>query len=110
MNVWDDLNKNIKSSSKQWLSWAKQHAREIGDAGIRHIERQDLLAERRQLVRRLGEEVVNRFIVEDKKTLRADTADIAEVLDRIRTIDERLVELAKTDEAEGTPPPEKTED
>jgi uncharacterized damage-inducible protein DinB len=55
MSVWNDLNDNFKQTSRQWLDWAKQHAQEVGEAGIRHIERQDLLGERKQLVHRMGE-------------------------------------------------------
>jgi hypothetical protein len=98
MNVWDDLNRNISKTSQQWLSWAKQHAHELGDAGIRHIERQDLLSERKQLVHRIGEEVVNRFLVAEKKTLRADSPEIEEHVERVRRIDARLAELETTDD------------
>ncbi|MDA3951546.1 MAG: hypothetical protein PF508_20225 [Spirochaeta sp.] len=98
MNVWDDLNRNISKTSQQWLSWAKQHAQELGDAGVRHVERQDLLSERKQLVHRIGDEVVNRFLVAEKKTLRPDSPEIAEHVERIRTIDERLSELGNTDD------------
>jgi len=97
MNVWDDLNKNLARTSRQWVSWAKQHAQELGDTGLRHIERQDLLGERKQLIQRIGEEVVNRFLVEEKKTLRSDTGEIEPQLQRVRTIDARLAELAARD-------------
>ncbi len=100
MNVWDDLQQNFSKRSREWLSWAKQHAQEIGDAGVRHIERQDLLSERRQLVHRIGDDAVNRFLLEEKKTLRADSAGIVEHLERIRKIDERLDELASSDVSE----------
>ena len=100
MNVWDDLQENFSKRSREWLSWAKQHAQEIGEAGVRHIERQDLLSERKQLVHRVGEDAVNRFLLEEKKTIRADTAGIAEHLERIRKIDERLGVLASSDEYE----------
>ncbi|MFP4210017.1 MAG: hypothetical protein ACLFR8_02145 [Alkalispirochaeta sp.] len=97
MNVWDDLNKNAAKTSRQWVSWAKQHAQEIGDAGLRHIERQDLLGERKQLIQRIGEEVANRFLVEEKKTLRSDAGEIEAHLQRIRVIDARLEELSARD-------------
>lgn len=100
MSVWDELNQNISDTSRKWLTWAKQHAQEIGDAGVRHIERQDLLSERKNLVQRIGEEVTNRFLIEQKKTLRADTADIAEILTRISVIDARLDALATSDDDE----------
>lgn len=98
MNVWDDLNRNISKTSQQWVSWAKQHAQELGDAGVRHIERQDLLSERKQLVHRIGEEVVNRFLVAEKKTLRVDSPEIEEPVERIRRIDARLAELSTSDD------------
>ena len=98
MSVWNDLNRNFSKKSKKWISWAKQHAQEIGEAGVRHIERQDLLSERKNLIRRIGEEVTNRFLIEEKKTLCADSAAMADILGRISAIDRRLEELATSDE------------
>ena len=100
MNMWKELNRNIKRSSNEWIAWARQHAKEIGDASIRHIERQDLLSERKQLTARLGEAAVNRFVTERKKTLRSDAPEISEICDRISLIDERLDQLAASDESE----------
>ncbi len=97
MNVWDEIQQNVSKRSREWLSWAKQHAQEIGEAGVRHIERQDLLSERKQLVHRIGEEVVNRFLVEDKKTIRQDSPEIREQLERIHMIDTRLSTLEASD-------------
>lgn len=98
MSIWNELNENLRHSSRQWLDWAKQHAQDIGDAGIRHIERQDLLSERKQLLQRLGEATADRFLVEDKKTIRQDSPGVREILERISAIDERLTVLSVADE------------
>jgi hypothetical protein len=100
MNVWDDLQQNFSKRSREWLSWAKQHAQEIGEAGVRHVERQDLLSERKQLVKRIGEEVTNRFLLKEMKTVRADSPEIKETILRIQTIDDRLAMLASIDRTE----------
>ncbi len=98
MSIWNELNENLRESSRQWLEWAKQHAQDIGDAGMRHIERQDLLSERKQLLQRLGEAVADRFLVEDKKTVRHDTPSVGPLLERISAIDERLAVLSVADD------------
>ncbi len=98
MSVWDELQHNVRNSTKQWLDWAHRHAQEIGDTSMRHIERQDLLAERRQLLLRLGESLADRFLVEGKKTVRSDSPEFREALDRVSEIDRRLDELAQADE------------
>jgi hypothetical protein len=98
MSIWNELNENLRQSSRQWLDWAKHHAQDIGDAGMRHIERQDLLSERKQLLQRLGEVTADRFLVEDKKTIRHDTAGVREILERISAIDERLSVLSVADD------------
>lgn len=97
MGVWDELQHNVRNSTRQWLDWAHHHAQEIGDTGMRHIERQDLLAERRQLLLRLGELLANRFLVEGKKTVRSDSPEFRAALERISEIDRRLEELAEAD-------------
>lgn len=110
MSIWNELNENLRHSSRQWLDWAKQHAQDIGDAGMRHIERQDLLSERKQLLQRLGEATADRFLVEDKKTIRHDSPGVREILERIAAIDERLTVLSVADdEGEDEPPAEKTD-
>lgn len=101
MKIWEELNENVKKSTKSWASWARQHAQEIGEAGMRHIERQDLLTERRQLHQRLGSLVATRFIVEEKKTLRAETGDVQPLLERLSAIEARLTVLEEGDRAEG---------
>lgn len=98
MSIWNELNENLRHSSRQWLDWAKQHAQDIGDASMRHIERQDLLSERKQLLQRLGEATADRFLVEDKKTVRHDSPGVRELLERISAIDERLTILSVADE------------
>jgi hypothetical protein len=100
MSVWNDLNDNLKQTSRQWLDWAKQHAQEVGEAGIRHIERQDLLSERKQIVHRVGEAIVDRFLVEEKKTVRSDSPGVGDLLERITRIDDRLQELSDADRDE----------
>ncbi len=105
MSIWNELNENLRHSSRQWLDWAKQHAQDIGDAGMRHIERQDLLSERKQLLLRLGEATADRFLVEDKKTIRPDSPGVREILERISAIDERLVVLSVADEEGDDEPP-----
>ena len=109
MSIWNELNENLRHSSRQWLDWAKQHAQDIGDAGMRHIERQDLLSERKQLLHRLGEATADRFLVEDKKTIRHDSPGVQEILERISAIDERLTVLSVADEEnEGDKPAKKS--
>ena len=100
MGIWNELNENLRQSSKQWLDWARQHAQEIGDAGMRHIERQDLLSERKQLLQRLGELVADRFLIEGKKTLRQDSPGVGDIMERLTVIDDRLSELSVADETE----------
>lgn len=97
MNVWDSVGENVKRSTRQWVSWAREHAREIGDAGIRHIERQDLLSERQKLYGLLGEMVARKFILEDQKTLRPGSPGIDELLERIGKVNSRLEELEAED-------------
>lgn len=107
MGIWNDLNRNLKESSREWVDWARQHAHEIGEAGLRHIERQDLLAERKQLLHRVGETVADRFLVENKKTLRRDSPGVAELLERVEAINTRLDEIALADQTpESGDPPE----
>ncbi|MEX2445495.1 MAG: hypothetical protein WD492_17995 [Alkalispirochaeta sp.] len=112
MSIWNELNENVRQSSRQWLDWAKQHAQDLGDAGMRHIERQDLLSERKQLLQRLGEATADRFLVEDKKTVRHDTPGVKEILERISAIDERLTVLSVADDEneEDRPQPEENPD
>lgn len=93
MKIWDEVNENLKDSTRTWMDWARRHAQELGDAGIRHVERQDLLSERRRDVARLGELVCNRFILEDKKTVRSDSPGVAEIVERLRMIEARLEQL-----------------
>lgn len=93
MKIWDELNENFKGQTRNWVGWARKHAQELGEVGMRHVERQDLLGERRREIAHLGEQVANRFILEDKKSIRIDSPGIADTLDRIRAIDRRLQEL-----------------
>jgi hypothetical protein len=74
---------------------AQHHARDLGDKGMRHLQRQDLLAERRRRVEQVGELVTTRFLGEGKATIRRDTADLLPLLDRIRAIDDQLERLEK---------------
>lgn len=97
MAFWDELNSGLRTSTRQWVDWAKRHAQDVGEAGVRHVERQDLLRERRQVVQQLGEYTAARFLVEDRKTIRVDAAEVREMLDRLRPIEERLAELARQD-------------
>ena len=98
MKIWDELNDNLKDSTRTWMDWARRHAQELGDVGLRHVERQDLLSERKRAVNRLGEVIANRFILEDKKTVRIDSPGIAEIVDRLRVIEDRLQQLQRDDE------------
>lgn len=68
---------------------------------MRHLERQDLLSERKALTQRLGELVADRFLIEEKKTIRPDSPGFSEVLERVRVIDQRLVELSVADDETG---------
>lgn len=100
MKIWDELNENLKDSTKAWMDWARRHAQELGDAGLRHVERQDLLSERRRSIAQLGELVANRLLLEDKKMVRADSPAIAEIIARLRTIETRLEQLQNEDARE----------
>ncbi|TVR70511.1 MAG: hypothetical protein EA427_05720 [Spirochaetaceae bacterium] len=100
MKIWDELNDNLKDSTRTWMEWARRHAQELGDAGLRHVERQDLLSERRRSVALLGEVVANRFILEDKKMVRADSPGVAEIIERLRKIESRLEHLRGEDSRE----------
>ena len=100
MKIWDELNHNLRKSTKTWVDWARTHAQDIGEAGMRHIERQDLLSERKSLVHQVGELVTSRMLIEEKKTVRHDTPGMPELLERLGAIDERLDELAGQEEAE----------
>lgn len=91
--MWNSIGGDVKRSTLQWLEWAKTHAHEIGDAGIRHLERQDLLAERNKVHTALGERVAKKFLEQDQKTIRIGTPEVAELLERIRLIRFRLAEL-----------------
>jgi hypothetical protein len=93
MGVFDGVNEQIRKRSRVWSEWAKQHAHDIGERGIRHLERQDLLSERKRLVVRVGEYVVHRTVDLDKKSVRVDAEELGEMLDSIRSIDARLTEL-----------------
>lgn len=106
MSIWNELNENLRESSRQWLEWAKQHAQDIGDTGMRHIERQDLLSERKQLLQRLGDVTADRFLVEHKKTIRRDSPGVEEIIDRVSTIDERLTVLSVADDETAVDQPE----
>lgn len=97
MGIWNDLNENLRESSKTWVDWAKRHAHDLGETSMRHLERQDLLSERKALMQRLGELVADRFLIEEKKTLRPDSPGFAEVLERVQVIDQRLAELSVAD-------------
>jgi predicted secreted Zn-dependent protease len=105
MKLWNDLNENLKKNTRHWLEWAKNNAREMSDAGLRQVERRDLLSERKQLAHQVGDVVVDRFIAEDKKTVRSDMAGVSEHLERIRAIDARLDELSReeAESNEGSP-------
>jgi hypothetical protein len=93
MKIWDELNDGIRESTRGLADWTTKHVRDLGDAGVRHVERRDLLAERRRTVVLLGEYVANRFVLEEKKSIRADAPGMESLLQQIRRIDQRLQEL-----------------
>lgn len=102
MGLWDNVPEHVRRSTGDFLAKVRTQAQEFGDASMRHLERQDLLRERRQIAGRLGEHVLNRLVVEERKTLRADSSDIEPLVERVREIDSRLGEL---DEADREKPP-----
>lgn len=102
MGVFDGMHENVRKTGREWADWARRHARDMSERGIRHLERQDLLTERKRLVVRVGEYTVQRIIDEDKKTIRADAVDLVDLTDRIRAIDARLSELDDDDSSELT--------
>lgn len=97
MSVLDEMNENMRKTGREWVEWAKAHAQDLSERGIRHLERQDLLADRKRIVNRVGEYVVERLIDEEKKTIRTDAADLAVLLQRIRAINSRLEEIENAD-------------
>ncbi len=98
MGVFDGMNENVRKTGQEWADWAKRHAREIGDRGMRHLERQDLLAERKRLVVRVGEYVVSKLVDQGAKTIRGDASELVELTGGIQTIDRRLEELRTEDD------------
>ena len=94
MSMWDELNETLRDSTRRMLDRARQRAQDVGEVSMRHLERQDLLAERKEILAQLGQIVADRFILEDKKTVRADTPAIAPCIERVREIDLRLQELS----------------
>ena len=90
---------SFKESSQRWLSWTKQHARELSDAALRHVERQDLLSERQKLLMRAGEVVVQRLVNEGKKSVSSSQPELAEIFQRLQEVQHRLDELASDDRA-----------
>lgn len=90
MKVWEELSEEMREKTKNLGTWAQKQAKELGAAGLRTVERQELVLERRRLVRNLGDEVVRRMLQEEKKTIRRDSPEIAEILDQIANIDLRL--------------------
>ncbi|WP_018526456.1 hypothetical protein [Alkalispirochaeta alkalica] len=93
MKIWDDVHHEFRESTRTWVDWVRRGARELGDSGLRQIERRDLQAERRRSEEKLGAIVAERFITDGKKTLRCDAPGLIELLQRIRAIDERLEAL-----------------
>ncbi|POR05164.1 hypothetical protein AU468_02115 [Alkalispirochaeta sphaeroplastigenens] len=93
MKIWDDVHHEFRESTRTWVDWVRRGARELGDSGLRQIERRDLQAERRRSEEKLGAIVAERFITDGKKTLRRDAPGLIELLQRIRAIDERLEAL-----------------
>lgn len=97
MGVFEGMQDNVRKTGREWAEWARRHARDLSERGIRHLERQDLLTERKRLVTRIGEYAVERIIDQDKKTIRADATALVDLTDRIRAIDLRLAELDEAD-------------
>ncbi len=93
MKVWDEFSTQMRSTTRNLSGWARDQARDLGSAGMRQVERQDLAMERRRLVKEVGEQVVLRMTVDQRKTVRRDSPEIAVLLDRIEQIDERLAAL-----------------
>jgi len=100
MSLWEGLGENVSRSTRTWVAWAKKHARDIGDAGMRHIERQDLLAEKQKAINSLGARVAERFEDAGAKSVTRSTPGVAELLAHIDSIDERLAELLAQDNIE----------
>lgn len=97
MGIFDGMNEHVRKTSREWAEWARRHAHDLSERGVRHLERQDLLAERKRLVARVGAYAVDKMIVEERKSLRADATELADFLDVIRSIDRRLAELENAD-------------
>jgi len=93
MKVWDEFSVQMRSKTKNLGVWARDQARDLGSAGMRQVERQDLSIERRRLIKEVGEQVVLRMIVDERKTVRRDSPELSGLLDRIEQIDERLKTL-----------------
>ncbi len=61
---------------------------------MRHIERQDLLAERQKVLNALGSRVVERFADETAKSITRNSPGVRDLLDHVSRIDVRLAELS----------------
>jgi hypothetical protein len=98
MSVFDEFGKNLRKSSQQWLQWAQKHAQDLGESSLRQIERQDLLTEKQRLHTEVGKRVVEAFLEKGQKTIRQGSTQIANELNRLAAIDERL-EAIEAEEA-----------
>lgn len=96
MKRWEELSEDVRATGKQLGNWATQKAQELGTAGMQQVEQYDLRTERKALVRQAGEVMVRRLVDEEKKTIRRDSPEITEILDRVVQIDRRLAELGST--------------
>jgi hypothetical protein len=94
MKVWDELSEEMREKTKHLGTWAQKQAKELSAAGIRTMERQELTLERKRLVRNLGDQVVQRMLKEEKKTIHRDSPEISDILDQIASIDLRLAQKA----------------
>ena len=87
----------IGSATRRWAKVAKKRVHEVGGASMRHLETQDLHAERKRAEAEVGRAVVTRFVA-GKKTVRADSPEIAGLMARIGAVDARLQELEEAAE------------
>lgn len=98
MSLFNELSQNLRKSSQRWITWARQHAQELGESSLRQIERQDLLTELHRLQTDVGRNVVEAFLDKKQKTIRPGSTQIADQLKRIEAINTRLDEIAAEEE------------
>ena len=109
MGVFDGMNESIRKTGREWSEWARKNARDLGERSMRHLERQDLLTERKRHIYRVGEFVVHKMLELDKKSIRADAAELSDLLDSIRSVDDRLGELDEADTSHADPNHDETD-